>query len=412
MVFQHTLSPSKRIYIVKQMKDKRDNKIPTPLTHSVGRILRKERESRRLSIKDVSQSTAITPRYLEALEREDFSVFPSEMYAIGFLNNYADYLNLSQERLVTLFRQQQLDNKQSPIKELTKPSPFAILQRVVLWGPGLSLALGILALLGAIIFLPNLLGFFSFFQETSDSTTAEPYCSGERGLQVVNLPLKDSPPRSTTLSLNPPDSFRITVDNMSLKFCLSEVITTDDSPAIGIFHLRIDDKYNYEFRIQEEESFVLSADIEPLKRLSRKVKFTSAVLSDYSARIELETLEVTATHASNLNKRNQTALPKYFQNDIQVTLEFVKASYVQWTTDGKSHRGRIISAREVHTYEARNRLEIKVGNGSGVRIHREGTRPRIAGPAAKIVKLEYRRIPDPLDPGISKITELIEVVDK
>ena len=100
-----------------------------------------------------------------------------------------------------------------------------------------------------------------------------------------------------------------------------------------------------------------------------------------------------------------------FQDSIQVTLEFVKDSYLEWEKDGQFHRGRFISAGELHTFEAKKRLQIKLGNAGGVRIRREGVKPRIAGPIAKIVILEYRRVPDPLDPGISRIKEGIKVIN-
>ena len=47
-------------------------------------ILREARENRKLSLKDVARETNITPRYVDALENEDYSIFPGETYALGF----------------------------------------------------------------------------------------------------------------------------------------------------------------------------------------------------------------------------------------------------------------------------------------------------------------------------------------
>jgi hypothetical protein len=81
---------------------------------------------------------------------------------------------------------------------------------------------------------------------------------------------------------------------------------------------------------------------------------------------------------------------------------------VEWTDDGNYHRGVEIRAGESRTFEAKSRLEVKVGNGAGVQVIAPGKPPRIAGPPGKIVKITYRKVPDPLDPGLAQIEEKIE----
>ena len=57
------------------------------LSKRVGAILREAREAKKLTVKEVARETNMTPRYIEALEVEDFSQFPGETYALGFLRN-------------------------------------------------------------------------------------------------------------------------------------------------------------------------------------------------------------------------------------------------------------------------------------------------------------------------------------
>ena len=388
------------------------------LSSRVGSILQKERKARKLSLKTAAQESSISMRYLEALENDDFSQFPGETYAIGFLSNYADYLSLDRNRLVTLFRQQQVDTSPSPLQELTRQdSFFASLQfmnffnkKKVFW------TLSLIAFVSAFAFALSLFDFRALSWHLSHWGAPDPYCSGERELRVSNLPIAGGSPRSETLSLQPPDALRISAENLVLKFCLAKVKTENLTSPLGIFHVRIDAKQNYRFQVLEGQSYVFSSDIKEFSGMGVRLKFTPTVLNDFSARIEFETerMQVTLeaeTLESGEEKAEEEAEPASpSQTEIQVSLEFIKDSYMEWTQDGRFHRGRLIEAGKLRSLEAKNRLEIKLGNGGGVRISRPHSSPRIAGPIGRIVKLEYRRIPDPLDPGISSIKEFVEIV--
>ena len=71
---------------------------------SLGDKLRTQREQRGSSIEQVARDTNIAKRFLIALEEENFEIFPGETYLLGFLRNYAEYLGLDPENMVTLFR--------------------------------------------------------------------------------------------------------------------------------------------------------------------------------------------------------------------------------------------------------------------------------------------------------------------
>ena len=74
------------------------------LIKRVGAYLKEAREAKKLSIKEVARQTNITGKYLEALENEDYSQFPGETYALGFLRNYSEFLNLDTDHLMQLYR--------------------------------------------------------------------------------------------------------------------------------------------------------------------------------------------------------------------------------------------------------------------------------------------------------------------
>jgi cytoskeletal protein RodZ len=70
----------------------------------LGEGLRAAREARELSLQDVSDSTKIHPKILDALEALDMGRLPSRPFAIGFVRSYAQFLGVDAERAVARFK--------------------------------------------------------------------------------------------------------------------------------------------------------------------------------------------------------------------------------------------------------------------------------------------------------------------
>jgi len=66
---------------------------------SVGSRLREARARRKLSLADVETATKIRPRYLQAIEDEDWDQLPGDTYARAFIRTYGRFLGLDGERL-------------------------------------------------------------------------------------------------------------------------------------------------------------------------------------------------------------------------------------------------------------------------------------------------------------------------
>lgn len=101
---------------------------------SIGKFLKQAREKNGYNIEQVARETHISKRYLRALEDEDFSVFPGETYAIGFLRNYAEYLELDPEEIVALYKNLKIQEQPVPMDELleTKPKKWGFSRIIVL----------------------------------------------------------------------------------------------------------------------------------------------------------------------------------------------------------------------------------------------------------------------------------------
>jgi hypothetical protein len=66
----------------------------------IGSSLREARERQELELSRIEHDTQIRPKFLQALEDEQFDRLPAPAYARGFLRTYADYLGLDAQRFV------------------------------------------------------------------------------------------------------------------------------------------------------------------------------------------------------------------------------------------------------------------------------------------------------------------------
>ncbi len=111
---------------------------------SLGSVLKEARDKKACSFEQVARDTNIARRYLEALEEENFSIFPGEPYLMGFLRNYAEYLGLDPAATLDLYRTMKIQEAPVPVEALLhKPFPVkklvvAIAVAVVVIGMGIG----------------------------------------------------------------------------------------------------------------------------------------------------------------------------------------------------------------------------------------------------------------------------------
>ncbi len=121
---------------------------------SFGEWLRRQREMREISLRDIAERTKISLRYLEAMEADRFDLLPAPLFAKGFLREYARYVGLSPDDVVnhylSVHRPEELagdpkeDTKVRSKPKPVDPGPTPVRRN---WSYGLVLALAGLILL-------------------------------------------------------------------------------------------------------------------------------------------------------------------------------------------------------------------------------------------------------------------------
>jgi len=97
---------------------------------SLGEKLRTAREGKSISLDDAGKDTKISIRYLEALEKEDFSGFPGEAYITGFIRNYGAYLDLDVQELLSIYYALKIQEQPIP-EQLLRKTP-QILPKIII----------------------------------------------------------------------------------------------------------------------------------------------------------------------------------------------------------------------------------------------------------------------------------------
>lgn len=141
-----------------------------PETASFGDWLRRQREMREISLRDIADRTKISLRYLEAMEQNRFDILPAPIFAKGFLREYARYVGLSPDEVVNHYlaavEQPKKDEEVREARDLRDGREVREVRRDELlrqkphrprtvrsWTYSLFLALAVLLLLGAVALL-------------------------------------------------------------------------------------------------------------------------------------------------------------------------------------------------------------------------------------------------------------------
>src|SRR4029077_15243988 len=80
-----------------------DDPQPKSELASFGEELRREREIREISLKEIADATKISKRFLEAIERNDHRTLPAPVFTRGFIREYARYLGLNADEIVNRY---------------------------------------------------------------------------------------------------------------------------------------------------------------------------------------------------------------------------------------------------------------------------------------------------------------------
>lgn len=109
---------------------------------TIGQILATARRRKKLSFFEVEEKTKIRKEFLQALEGDDFEKIPGgAIVAKGFIRNFGQFLGLSPQRLLAIFRRDFIENEKGQILPRGYFEPLN--KKLFSWNPRLTALVGI-----------------------------------------------------------------------------------------------------------------------------------------------------------------------------------------------------------------------------------------------------------------------------
>ncbi|MGC2424414.1 MAG: helix-turn-helix domain-containing protein [Nitrospirota bacterium] len=101
---------------------------------TIGEELKAAREAKGLSLTEIAEKTRISHTFLKALEEDDYSVIPGEVFVVGFLRTYSKELGLNVKDVMAryreLFPQKEVQTPEGgEVQHHPKPSLISISRR-------------------------------------------------------------------------------------------------------------------------------------------------------------------------------------------------------------------------------------------------------------------------------------------
>jgi len=143
---------------------------------TLGRTLRAARESRGLSLREISDQTRISRRYLEAIEAEEFKHLPGGIFNRSFVKSFARAVGVPEERALELYtRALRERGEASDDAPTTRQSSRIYTDDAPARSPLLTAALSLVIL--AVISL-GVYAWLHYYKRTSDTAAAPPPPAG------------------------------------------------------------------------------------------------------------------------------------------------------------------------------------------------------------------------------------------
>jgi len=158
-----------------------------------GERLKRERELREVTLEEITQATRIGPRFLEALENEDWDRLPGGVFNRGFVRSIAHYLGLAEEAFLAEYDLAHAAHADQQAQKQAQRNEDRIPQ-TPLWIPA-AMVLGILLLAAAIIF-GGIYGWRRFVRHSIPKPAAsvtEPAANSSASVGAASLPASNPP---------------------------------------------------------------------------------------------------------------------------------------------------------------------------------------------------------------------------
>ncbi|MGM0675685.1 MAG: RodZ domain-containing protein [Spirochaetota bacterium] len=341
---------------------------------SIGEKLRTTRTQKGYSIEQVARDTHIAKRFVEAMETEDFDVFPGEPYLLGFLRTYSEFLELDSQEMVGLYKNLKIQEQPAPIDDLVvkkSPRPYVIAALAVLVLGGLGVGGFFLVRAGVI----GQWGEGSQGQQSAQTTETREAASEEEGRQFL---LQD---QVLERRFSQGDTVRVPVGDNEYPFSIEEV--TEEGVSVSTIEratmLDLDSERMIDVDQNGEGDLqVLVREVDPAEsppsvvmRLDRVVQ--SPVASGGVDGEEAVPSDTEAVGETNVSEREQSAqvIEEFDEREeFEIEIEFRGYTWFRHVIDGEQREEQYMESGDTFRASAREEFRLWLSNAgaAGFRV--------------------------------------------
>ena len=305
-----------------------------------GDRMRREREMRGVTLEEISESTKISKRALQALEEEDFDLLPGGIFNKGFVRAYARFLGIDEEQAVADFMAAYAGSHEAEEKN---PFPLRLEDRAA--QPPLNPKRSLVPVLLALLLLAAAAGGWTFWNKYKSQHAANMtnVTNGSQGSEI-------SPPTNKAPEQLPSDQGSQT--NTSEAGAAA-------TPAAG--------KTN---------------STEPNQRPASSAPATSS--KDSSTAPETAANDSTTRPGSSSDSSSSDSTPVSKQA-FTISIKAIEDSWISIVADGKQKMEGTLAAEKQQSVKAGRELVLVTGNAGGIEVSYNGK------PIAPLGKKQQKR---------------------
>ena len=364
---------------------------------TAGALLKKAREERRISLRQAADDTKITARHLQAIEDDNYMVFPGETYALGFLASYAVYLDVDPDEVKRLYKGSQLTETETPLHELMQPTiqMSDYIERFA--KPLILIPVAVIVVAGIIFLVTQLLSDKTTVKSGNDSQSSSTVTNFTKNSNTVpeveTDHVKLSPGRPSPQIIKKGRAINFSVQNTEVFIVLRDIVSDDKTGNYKVDLEVYPGRKKYS--LKEEEPI----DIEDAA-ISRKFKVSLSGVTANNAKLVIDLGEEIQPADNSAVNEVRVSNPDNFLIRLEGTL--TGDTYVEYFVDGKPGKRGLFKKDTPLLLEANDSIQIKIGDAGDVKLTING-KPEVLGQKGHVANKIIRKVRDPVEQSKFKV---------
>ncbi len=315
---------------------------------TLGEFFQEARKEKAISIDEIVRDTNIPKKYLEAIESDNFEVFPGETYAMGFISNYAEALEVDHELAIALYKRQMKIEQDAPIEELVGRKRNSWLENNnIIIGVGASALLLIII----IVFIlgrhqgeegsPGAPNSYYYSFDDINKVTSQKFKAGDSILITNDTKTIDM----EILKIEPSRSLLFRISNKSYKINISELLSVDSD----------NDGTN-------------DLGIELVSAKPKEAKLALTLLREMPDLAEISNKNEAANKYSEYIVSESEYLVSPSKGPVNIKIVSQGAGFLSYAPDGRDEKQMIVNNNTSLSISFTNSLLLYLGNSGAVKI--------------------------------------------